>query len=805
VLHDVGSQDGIDFLVMEYLDGQTLAHRLRKGALPLAQALELGAQIADALATAHRHGIVHRDLKPANIMLTKAGAKLLDFGLAKLRPQPSAAMAGASALSTQAPATRPGAVMGTVPYMAPEQLEGKETDARTDLFAFGCVLYEMLTARRAFGGDSEASVISAIMSGEPAPLSTLQPLTPPALDRLVRRCLAKDPEARWQSAADLVHELTWLTIESTATDRRVAPPRTAGRSRWPMGRRGMLVAGALIVMAAAAFALWPHVKPRPPDAEVVSRQITASSTWDAQPALSPEGDLVAFSSCETGNANIYVVSVRGGTPMRVTDDPAWDTSPAWFPDSSQIAFVSDRLGGHAIWTVSLGGSATLLVPDAEDPAISPDGNRIAFVRAVSNSERRVFVAPLSDVASARMITTDADGLDDHLNPAWSPDGRTICYAAHRDLWCVGASGGGAHRLTTDSEVDREPTWSLDGRDVLFSSLRNGTEALWRVGVGGGTPTRLTFGNGPERHPSVSRDGRRLVYATTLENYDLELRDLRSGDTRSYGGLRAEVQPALSPDARVLYFISDREGKFDLWAQSLSGIVAVGPPQRLTDQPGSVSLPNCSPDGRWIAYGHVLRDRREVWVVPASGGPPTQVTDGAALNGEPVWSPDGTRIAFVSNRTREERVWLMPVSNGRSVGIARQLSFGPGTDQLPAWSPDGTQIAYLSLEGGSKAEVWVANVSRSASPKSVTKGARALDVRWVANPDRLLVNGFWNGASASVRSVPPGGGVPRLVTESLGREPPSFSFDISRDGRILVLTAEKRRGNVFVLEAASRVY
>jgi tetratricopeptide (TPR) repeat protein len=254
VLHDIGREGDTDFLVMEYLDGQTLAQRLHKGSLPLAQAVELGAQVADALATAHRHGIVHRDLKPANVMLTKAGAKLLDFGLAKLKPPPLAAGAGVSELSTQAPATMPGMVMGTVPYMAPEQLEGKETDARTDLFAFGCVLYEMLTAQRAFGGDSEASVISAIMRGEPAPLSSLQPLTPPALDRLVRRCLAKDPDDRWQHAADVAEELRGISADSGAPG-----PAAAARARFWRWRRILPSAtAAVLVIVAAAWLLAPR-------------------------------------------------------------------------------------------------------------------------------------------------------------------------------------------------------------------------------------------------------------------------------------------------------------------------------------------------------------------------------------------------------------------------------------------------------------------------------------------------------------------------------------------------------------------
>ena len=549
---------------MEYLDGQSLAHRLRGGALPCAQVLELGMQIADALASAHHHGIVHRDLKPANIMLTKSGAKLLDFGLAKLKPQPSAAAAGASALSTKNVGTRPGVVMGTVPYMAPEQLEGKETDARTDLFAFGV---------RALRDAHGAARVRRRHRGE--------------------RGLG-DHDGRAGTA-----------VHAAAAD----------------------AAGALVVMAAGAFALRPLVGPRSSAADVASRQLTTSSTWDADPAISPAGDLVAFSSGEAGSANIWVVHVTGGTPMRVTDGPGWDSSPAWFPDGSQIAFVSDRLGGRAIWKVSLVGAATLLVPDAEDPAISPDGGRIAFVRAGPGGDRRVFVAPLSDVASANLVTRDGDGLDDHVRPSWSPDGRTICYNAHRDLWRVSASGGRARRLSTESDIDREP----------------------------------------------------------------------------------------------------------------------------------------------------------------------------------VWSPDGTRIAFTSNRGGKIRIWLMPVSNGRPGGPARQVSSGSGAHQLPAWSPDGTRLAYLSIEARGQTEVWTVNADWNGSPTRVTTGARALDVRWSTNPDRLFVNGFWDGVSASLRSISPAGGDARLLAEPLGRDPSSAVFDISRDGSVLVLTAEKRRGNIFALEAASRIY
>ncbi len=295
MLHDVGSQDGIDFLVMEYLDGQSIAQRLRKGALLRAQVLEVGAQIADALASAHRRGIVHRDLKPANIMLTKSGAKLLDFGLAKLRPQLAAAATGASALSTKSVATRPGVVMGTVPYMAPEQLEGKETDARTDLFAFGCVLYEMLTGRRAFGGDSEASVISAIMTGEPAPLSSLQPLTPPALDRLVRRCLKKDPDDRWQTATDVAEELRGISQDAVKPEGAhvTTPVRRRSGLVWTLAGVVALVAGLVTI------GIWlPKRAPALTDKDTIVLANFENATKDAD-LDKPLADALSFKLYET--------------------------------------------------------------------------------------------------------------------------------------------------------------------------------------------------------------------------------------------------------------------------------------------------------------------------------------------------------------------------------------------------------------------------------------------------------------------------------------------------------------------------
>jgi len=264
---DVGQHDGVDFLVMEYLEGETLAQRLTKGALPLAQALKYAVEIADALDKAHRNGVVHRDLKPGNIMLTKSGTKLLDFGLAKLHASPVSTL---SVLPTQqSPLTAAGTILGTLQYMAPEQLEGAEADARTDIFAFGAVVYEMVTGRRAFEGKSQASLIGAIMTGEPTSIAALQPTSPPVLERLIKACLAKDPDERWQSAKDIRRELAWIVEGGAQWNAQVRATIVAQPPAW---RRAMpWVAGALLGSVAAAVIAWSVTPREPTTAPLISR------------------------------------------------------------------------------------------------------------------------------------------------------------------------------------------------------------------------------------------------------------------------------------------------------------------------------------------------------------------------------------------------------------------------------------------------------------------------------------------------------------------------------------------------------
>jgi len=322
VLHDVGSQDGVDYLVMECVEGGTLAKRLEKGPLPLEQVLKLGVEIADALDKAHRQGIIHRDLKPGNIMLTKLGAKLLDFGLAKAALPLAVGATLTAAVTRTTPVTQQGMIVGTFQYMSPEQVEGKEVDARSDIFSFGAVLYEMLTGRRAFPGKSQLSVASAILEKEPEPISTLQPMTPPMLERAVKRCLAKEPDDRWQTARDMLLELKWIAEGGSQVTLAPTVPAKGIRAGW----RGVLLwsFASLLLAFITGLAIW-NLKPSP--TRPVTRAVITLSPGQrlagldqAAVALSPDGTHLVYVATHGGTQQLY---------LRAMDSP-------WRPSSSPV-------------------------------------------------------------------------------------------------------------------------------------------------------------------------------------------------------------------------------------------------------------------------------------------------------------------------------------------------------------------------------------------------------------------------------------------------------------------------------------
>lgn len=800
-LLDVFEHGGLPLLVFELVEGTSLRVLLGPGRpLPTLEALRYAEEIVEALAAAHARDILHRDVTPNNVLVgTDGHARLTDFGIAHLLAPPDE---GGRDRSVTADTVSGAVVAGTVGYMAPERALGNPGDHRADLFSVGVVLYEMCAGAPAFRSSEEGGVLEAVLHREPTSLCRLNYEVPEELERIVRKSLSKRPDERYQSCSDMLADVRALRrrLETGSHEYEPVAPRLrrAGRRR--------AIAAALtalaVVVALGAYETVRRLRQRLPP--WTAQRITADPGWETDPALSPDGGTIAYTSNRSGNADIWIVDARGGEPLRRTTDPAQDRSAAWFPDGSALAFVSDRSGSDSVWKLPrLGGAPTLLVPDAVAPAISPDGTRIAFARWEAGGWLRIAVADLADPARVVMLTGEGDGLWGHRSPAWSPDGRFLCYEDFRDLWVVPAAGGKARRLTTAHETDRHPVWSPAGSHVYFHSMRDGNTALWRVRVRDGRAERLTPGSGPEAQPSVSRDGRRMAYSTYATNPDLAVLDLESGRTTLLSGTATETLPAFAPDGGWIVFCSDRGGKYDLWAQDLVDGRPGGPPRRISDQPGSATLPAISPDGRWIAYGRVLNEERDVWILPAEGGPSFNFSAHPAVDIHPAWSPDGGRIAFVSDRDGGQQVWIAGVAQGRRVGEPVRLTSGDAAESLPRWSPDGARIAYVSARQGAE-EVWIAEIAGGRPPRPLTSGAGARCARWEAGGEYLWVNGNWGGEWLEIRRVRVRDGEvtplpwPAVLPDSLA----ATTFDLSPDGRFLVHVQEREpRGDVWLLEVA----
>jgi serine/threonine protein kinase len=472
-LYDVGHQDGTDYLVMEYLEGQTLADRLERGPLNLDNALTIAIEIADALDNAHRAGITHRDLKPASIMLTKTGAKLVDFGLAKLRgPSAPLSMSGMTRL-----ATADGTILGTVHYMAPEQVEGKEADARSDIWALGVVVYEMTTGRRPFDGDSAASVIGAILKDTPPSITSRQPHAPPLVDHIVVRCLRKEPDDRWQSARDVKFEL------ESVRDSSILSKVPVSQLRWPIA-----ISAAVAGLVCGAVGVWfvmRSLEARRPDAPVVQHaaRVTHESGFSEWPTWSPDGRTFAFSSNRSGDFEIYVRRVDGGQDVNVTNSAMDDVQPTISPDGTSIAFVSTRssrtglikvgslLGlntrthGGDIWiTSTLGGQARRLAENGNFPVWDPNGRSVIYVTG-PESHREIARVSVEGGQPTAVLPASASRWE-IVRLGYAPEGHWITFETiDRTVFAMPATGGTPTELLNGTSH----VWDPSGRRVYYVS------------------------------------------------------------------------------------------------------------------------------------------------------------------------------------------------------------------------------------------------------------------------------------------------------------------------------------------------
>jgi TolB protein len=656
----------------------------------------------------------------------------------------------------------------------------------------------MITGRRPFGGFSETDVMGTILSESPPSVLELRDEVPPDLGRIVRHCLQKDPDRRYQTAKGLRNELQELredVLGQAILPKPATPPATTLRIlahhwQWP--------AAAMLILLAVVLSNWRPSSTLPPWS---SMQVTTDPGWESEPALSPDGTLVAYAADWDGEVDVWITEAAGGAVLRLTSDRAADRLPAWFPDGTALAFVSNRGGPDAIWKVSrLGGPATLLVPEATDPAISPGGKRIAFARAGANGFLKVAVARLDDIDAVSLLTDDHGGPSDQRHPSWSPDGRSVVYETGHDLWTVAADGGPAKRLTSGHQFDRHPVWSPDGRFVYFDSRRGAGRAIWRVPSSGGTAVRLTTGSGPEAHPSISSDGRRLSYSTFRDDSDVVLFDLVTRSRTRFEDTRSVGSPVFVPTDQALVYSSDRRGGFDLWSRPLSADGSREVPRRLTRHRGNTGLCAVSPDGRRLVYGWRHAGQGDIWTVSAQGGPTSRFTDHPAIDDQPAWSPGGDRIAFVSTRDGGRHVWVAGFEDGRRTDDPVRITSGAGDDSYPAWSGDGGRIAFVRLKDGDR-DVWIADLDDTDRVRRLTVDADVRYIDWGAGEQALWVAASWGTDSIEVRRIDVDSGAitpfspPLILGPILG----SPYFDVARGGDRLVYLEREVVGDIWTLE------
>jgi len=705
-LHDIGTQDGVRYLVMELLEGETLADRLRRGPLPLEQVLRYGAQIGEGLHAAHRRGVVHRDLKPGNVMLTKSGAKLMDFGLAKgvATTKPLSAELTATLTSSQAtPLTQQGTIVGTFQYMSPEQIEGKEADARSDIFSLGAVLYEMISGKRAFEGKTLVSVAASILEKEPEPIRTLQPLTPTSLERVIQKCLAKDPDARWQRAGDLASELKWIAEGSAAGSQAVGQPQRRKGARISEWLAWILAALAVIAVIVLSLVLGfsgnvkqPVIRTQIAGLEKIQFNFVGDNGGPL--VISPDGKNIVFSARGDGKNQLFLRSLEKLVPQPI-GGTGGGTFPFWSPDSRSVAFFADG----KLKRVDVAGGAPVTICDA---AVGRGGSWSTNGIIVFSP---TFTEALLQVPATGGTPTPATKLSDkyttHRWPWFLPDGHHFLYLAAN------------HSATTSSTT--AVFWaSLDGKDhrMLFTS-----------------PSNAIYASG---HLLYVRDN-----ALMAQRFD-----------GSSGQLQGEAIP-LNGDVQV-----DGTVWRGTFSASDTGTLVyqpglVGARQRLTwfdrtgKEIGSVSAPDqfslmeLSPDDKKAA-ATIGDPVGVIWIYDLAHNNRTRFTFGNDSNVNAIWSRDGKKLAYLEGDLNSafSRKLIVKASDGS--GEARELR-DIGTlhtlqEELDDWSPDGRYILYESgtIGEGAGIDLWLLPLSGDkpvplfSTPGDQRFGQFSPDGRWV---------------------------------------------------------------------------
>ena len=802
-LYSVEEAEGVHFITMELVRGKTLSELIPKKGLPLNKFFEIAIPLADAVSAAHEKGITHRDLKPDNLMVSDEGRlKILDFGLAKLKQE--FAREGASELLTQS-ATGEGRILGTVAYMSPEQAEGKSTDHRSDIFSIGIILYEMATGQRPFQGDTTASMLSSILRDTPSSVTELNPAFPRDLSKIIRRCLVKDVEHRYQTSKDVRNELEELKREVDSGEVLEGKPYRQHSSSRPW----LTTAAMLVLVLAIAGALTYILRP---PAESLLRltnpvQVTSAVGVEDYPSWSPAAGRIAYESNQSGNWDIWVAQVGGAEPVNLTaEHEGQDRYPSWSPDGRLIAFLSHRGGNWTLYTVSaLGGtshrmmslSSTDVLGARGAPQWSADGKEIAV--AVRDSDLNYADIVSLETRESRRVPLPRHEGNPILDLSWDSTAGVFAYvdaiassAETTRLWMFSAAGREPIAITDGRMNDWNPRWSRDGKELFFISNRGGSMDLWRQRIGSNGAENeaepLTTGLGL-RSAGFSPDGTKLAYSRgrTVSNVFRVpiLRDRLAtwadATQLTFDHAFAE-QMDVSPDGKWLAISSDRAGNQDLWILPSAG----GELRQLTTDPTLQSGPHWSPDGKQIAFYAYGRGSREIMVMPAEGGPARTLASHPAEEIIPKWSPDGREIVFVSRRSGNRDVWIVAADGGEP----RQITAYPKADFFPVWSPDGSWIVFAR-----NSQYWrVSAAGGEPVPLGVGGG---WEIRFSPDGKKLYFAGVGERRD-NLWTFSPGEKDAHRLTDLEGR-PGSLGWSLATDGRNLYFTWRDDLGDIWVMD------
>jgi Tol biopolymer transport system component len=766
-------QEKAPYLVTELLQGETLRERLQKGKIAVRKAVEYALQTARGLSAAHDRGIVHRDLKPENLFLTRDGVvKILDFGLAKLIAPDTVAQNPLATVSV----TELGVVLGTVGYMSPEQVRGQVVDNRADIFSVGAILYEMVSGNRAFQGKTAADTMSAILKEEPAELSSIGRNLPPALGRVVHRCLEKDPAERFQSASDLAFNLELLSREESGSGAAVALPARKGR-HWLMAA---LLALALLGAAGVGF-FEGGLRPRTENSSPVElMRLTDFVGMEEFPASSPDGKWVAFTADAGGRRQVWVRLLAGGTPLQVTRDDADHQYPRWSPDSSSLIYFSPSQepdGEGKIWQISaLGGTARPLASSLGGADLSHDGKHIAYFHS-NQGELELAVAD-PDGSNYRKLTVLPNEYN-YSDLRWSPDDRKLGFERGRtfdyDVFYVPAEGGSPQAITRDGNPLEGFAWLPDGSGVVYSSSRGDTVLylrtmnLWSVKTGGENLRQLTFGETSYIAPDLDRRGN-VVAARRQIQFDIwrypvdgsPEENVRRGVQITHQTGTVQTPSAGSGDHELVY-LSDSGGHGNLWVLNLT----TQQNRQVTfehDPQVTIGVPVWSPDGKYIAY--VKRGLNawnvDLWLMNPDGSHAHKVSDGG---GWACWSPDSRWLYFSPPGQNGFRIQKISPASGPSLLVRQE-------GQKPAIDAEGRLFFVMSLpalNGLSDMQIMVANPENSPAQKLTRISGSRLS-SWLLMQPVLSPDGKWlavlltDGPTTDIWAQPTAGGPMRRITD-----------------------------------------